>query len=304
MARPLKRGLDYFPLNVDFFDSEEIFCLGAELGSKAEFVALRVLAAIYRNGYFLEWNSMTKSTISRKMELPAEFLDRVVARLVDLGFFDRAIFESDSVLTSIRIQEVYFEAIKRRSRRPDGFPYLLLTLTKTQVNVDNNPQMKGNEKEMKGNETLSSDDDNKDEDKRKLALASPSPLTDERIITSDEELEMMLELVSADAEWVAETAAYLNLGGPPEALRLLRGDFRSHCIREGKTHSGLPDLKAHFNRWAKLRLNNSNNSHYSNNSNNSNNNGKNYPRRCASPYELKLPVNPTCGLKRRPTPPL
>lgn len=235
MARPLKRGLDYFPLNVDFFDSEEIFCLGAELGSKAEFVALRLLASIYRNGYYLEWNTVARATIARKMELGGEFIDRVVSKLVDLGFFDRRMFNDSSVLTSVRIQEIYFEAIKRRSRRPAEFPYLLLMLTKTQVNVDNNPQMKGNEKEMKGNDTLSSNDDDNDYgDKSPLPSSPPVEIK----LSMDDELEMMLDLAEADSHWVAEMAAYLkHPGGGAGVSDLLRGDFRSHCIREAKDPS-------------------------------------------------------------------
>lgn len=294
MARPLKRGLDYFPLNVDFFDSEEIFCLGAELGSKAEFVALRLLASIYRNGYYLEWNTVARATIARKMELGGEFIDRVVSKLVDLGFFDRRMFNDSSVLTSVRIQEIYFEAIKRRSRRPAEFPYLLLMLTKTQVNVDNNPQRKGNENEMKGNDTLSSNDDDNDYGDKSPLPSSP-PV--EKKLSMDDELEMMLDLAEADSHWVAEMAAYLkHPGGGAAVSDLLRGDFRSHCIREAKTHRNLSDLKAHFNRWA-IKHTNKNNSV---NSNNSDYYGKNSSRRCASPYELKLPVNPACGLKRRP----
>ncbi len=145
MARPLKRGLDYFPLDVDFFDQEEIFCLGAELGPMAEFVALRLLAAIYRKGYFLVWNAMSRSVLARKMELTGEFLDQVVNRLVEMGFFDAALFASDSVLTSKQIQEVYFEATKRRRiNKPEEYPYLLLLSTKTPINVDNNSQSKVN----------------------------------------------------------------------------------------------------------------------------------------------------------------
>ncbi|MBD5352406.1 MAG: DUF4373 domain-containing protein [Bacteroides sp.] len=272
MARPFKRGLDYFPLNVDFFDSEEIFCLGAELGSKAEFVALRLLTQIYRNGYYMEWNAISKSTLARKMELTAEFLDRVVSRLVEMGFFDRKTFEEASVLTSVRIQEVYFEATKRRNRREKDFPYLLIMLTKTGVNVDINPQSKV--KESKGNKTLSSNDDDND-DKGK---STPTP--NEKNLTAEDELAMMIDLVEADTAWAAEMAAFLNLGGPAAARELLRGEFRSHCIREGKTHTGLPDLKAHFNRWAGIHIAKS--------------------RTPLNGYQSKLPVKPLCGLKRRP----
>ncbi len=311
MARPLKRGLDYFPLNVDFFDQEEIFCLGAELGPKAEFVALRLLSAIYRNGYYLEWNAMSRGALARKMELTGEFLDRVVSRLVELGFFDAGLFASDSVLTSKQIQEVFFEVTKRRRiNKPQEFPYLLLLLTKTPVNVDNNSQSKVKESKVKESKHYHHDDDNDDEKDRreqKLAPTPPSPSPIEKKLSDEEKLTMMLEQAAADEGWVCEMAAFLNLGGPAAARELLRGDFRRHCLREGKAHRNIPDLKSHFNRWAPLQLNTSK----SNNNNHSQISpltqqiyGKNHPLRPASSYESKLPITPACGLKRRPNPAL
>lgn len=275
MARPLKRGLDYFPLNVDFFDSNEIYCLGAEMGPKAEYAALRLLAEIYRNGYYLEWSAKSRLMIARKIELTGDFLDRVIHRLIEMDFFDGGLFDSDSVLTSRNIQEVYFEAIKRRNRRPETYPYLLIMQSETKVNSCNNPQMKEKETKSKENETLSSSTNDNDE---------------------ESELEKILEDAAADTEWVAEMAAYLNEGGGAEAIvRLLKTDFRSHCIREGKQHSGINDLKSHFNRWSKKQLNNNKQQPL-----NSINHGINHPRRRSSSYESKLPVNPACGLKRRP----
>ncbi|MDE6535737.1 MAG: DUF4373 domain-containing protein [Muribaculaceae bacterium] len=274
MARPLKRGLDYFPLNVDFFDSNEIYCLGAEMGPKAEYAALRLLAEIYRNGYYLEWSAKSRLMIARKIELTGEFLDGVIHRLIEMDFFDGGLFDSDSILTSRSIQEVYFEAVKRRNRRPETYPYLLIMHSETKVNSCNIPQMKEKETKAKENETIPTSTNKVEED----------------------ELERMLECAAADTEWVAEMAAYLNEGGGVEAIvRLLKTDFRSHCIREGKHHSGINDLKSHFNRWSKKQSNNNKQQLL-----NSINYGTNHPRRRSSSYESKLPVNPACGLKRRP----
>jgi hypothetical protein len=56
MGRPVKSGLDYFPVDVDFFEDRKIKYLFAIFGLKGEAIALRLLCRIYRNGGFLPWN--------------------------------------------------------------------------------------------------------------------------------------------------------------------------------------------------------------------------------------------------------
>lgn len=61
MARPNKMGLDYFPFDVDFFNDEKIVAISGEFGIKGEIVVIKLLCAIYRNGYFILWNDLLNS---------------------------------------------------------------------------------------------------------------------------------------------------------------------------------------------------------------------------------------------------
>ena len=49
MARPIKTGLNYFPLDVDFFDDPKICAVTVEHGIKGQAAAIMLLCAIYRN---------------------------------------------------------------------------------------------------------------------------------------------------------------------------------------------------------------------------------------------------------------
>ena len=134
MARPNKEGLDYFPFDVDFFSDEKIGSISGEFGIKGEITAIKLLCAIYRNGYFILWNDALKMSLLRGLPgISLELLEQIVTRLVRWGFFEQTLFSTVSVLTSKGIQERYFKAIKRR-KDSSNYPYLL-------VNVDNN---KGN----------------------------------------------------------------------------------------------------------------------------------------------------------------
>ena len=54
MARPLKKGLEYFPLDVRIFRDEKIRVLSYLAGPLGEIVYIRILTMIYENGYYLE----------------------------------------------------------------------------------------------------------------------------------------------------------------------------------------------------------------------------------------------------------
>lgn len=145
MARPRKKGLDYFPFDVDFFDDEKIVAIAGEFGLKGEIAAIKLLCAIYRNGYFIEWSDMLRFKILRQLpNVSAELLDQILNRLVKWGFFDASLFDSVKVLTSVGIQLRYFEIIRKRNK-DEEYPYLLVSAPKTPVSAPKTPQSKEKE---------------------------------------------------------------------------------------------------------------------------------------------------------------
>lgn len=132
MARPTKKGLDYFPFDVDFFEDEKIAAISSEFGLKGEIVAVKLLCAIYRNGYFILWSDMLRLKILRDLPgVSPDLLDKIVDRLVRWEFFDKTLFDSVGVLTSRGIQKRYLSVARRRTGTEE-MPYLL-------VSVDRNP---------------------------------------------------------------------------------------------------------------------------------------------------------------------
>lgn len=127
MARPKENGLEYFPFDVDFFEDEKIQAISGEFGLKGELTTIKLLCAVYRNGYFIVWSDMLKMKLLRSLPgVGAELLNQIVSRLVKWGFFDESLFNSEKILTSRGIQRRYFEAIKRRVKS-EHYPYLLVS---------------------------------------------------------------------------------------------------------------------------------------------------------------------------------
>lgn len=220
MARPRKTGLDYFPLDVDFFDDEKIVAISGEFGLKGELVAVKLLCAVYRNGYFIEWSEMLKMKMLRSLPgISVELLDQIINRLVRWDFFDRSLFDSVRIITSRGIQKRYFNSVKKRL--PDNeYPYLL-------INVNANVLQQPAKKKPK-DKTL-----RKEQPKPKDGIAA--------------EIEQMKD----DASWAEPVCMRYKL--KPEELPKWLDDFASHCLCGGKTsHENIADAKRHFCQWLNI----------------------------------------------------
>ena len=153
MARPKKTGLDYFPFDVDFFSDEKIVAISGKFGIKGEMVAIRLLTAIYRNGYFIEWTEMLKMKLLKEIpSISPNLLTEIVQRLARWNFFDEELLSSASVLTSRGIQKRYFEAMKRNSLS-ESLPYLLVSATKTPISATKTPISATKTPQSKGKES-------------------------------------------------------------------------------------------------------------------------------------------------------
>lgn len=132
MARPIKEGLSYFPVDVDFDSNKKVAAIMGEFGSKGTLIFMFLLMAIYRNGYYLRWDELEKNLLASRVDgATGELVEQVVKRLIDYGTFDKSLFGSDNVLTSQRIQTTYLDATKRRRKQKPTLYW---------INVDNNPR--------------------------------------------------------------------------------------------------------------------------------------------------------------------
>ncbi|WP_329443958.1 Lin1244/Lin1753 domain-containing protein [Enterococcus faecalis] len=151
MARPVKEGLDYFPLDVGIFEDEKIEAIAGEFGIKGELAVIKLLCAIYKKGYFILWDDLSQATLLKRLPgVSKEMLNQIVNRLVLWGFFDKELFDSVKVLTSENIQATFFEATKRR-KTPKPTKYIVNVNSNSQsetVNADINTQSKVKESKV------------------------------------------------------------------------------------------------------------------------------------------------------------
>ena len=130
MGRPLKTGLDYFPLDTNFLQDVKIkkLLLNYE-GGKGVSVYIYLLARIYKEWYFIEWNEDWCFSISYDLQLSEEFVQKCVDFMVGIGLFDKDLYINKNILTSHGIQVQYFLIVRLNKRkRPSPLPYLLIEL--------------------------------------------------------------------------------------------------------------------------------------------------------------------------------
>ena len=144
-----KTGLEYFPLDVDFFHDEKIQFVSARFGAKGEAITLRLLCKIYRHGYYTDWDEDAALLLAKGVvDVGQHSCARDVAHeLVKRGFFDKGIFDSFGILTSRGIQKRFVEATKRRlgvkMRRElllidvSGFPHIVVESQNVNISSQN-----------------------------------------------------------------------------------------------------------------------------------------------------------------------
>ena len=169
MARPQKKGLDYFPLDVtmDKTDSD-IEILEAKYNN-GFLILIKLFMKIYQDeGYFIKWGEKESLLLSKRVNVDFNEVNSVINDLVDWGVFDSELFKKFKILTSNRIQGTYIDAVKKR-KSVDMINSLILTNDINSninlVNSDIYPQSKV--KKSKGEKSKGEDSTPSDESEDK-----------------------------------------------------------------------------------------------------------------------------------------
>ncbi len=115
MARPVKKGLDYFPTDVDIFSDTKLKIVRAHFGSDGVLLYFYLLCAIYKNGFYIVCDDDFRYVISADLGMTDEKIGQMLSFFLKLSLFDDTLFKADKILTSKGIQRRYQEAIKQRA---------------------------------------------------------------------------------------------------------------------------------------------------------------------------------------------
>lgn len=127
MARPLKQGLDYYPLDVEFYRDIKVRRLNHAFGAASTVILLTLLGAVYKDeGYYAEWNEDLCFLVAADSMATEELVTAVVRKALEVGLFDQTCFERYGILTSKAIQRHYLAATYKRKEVKVVAEYLLV----------------------------------------------------------------------------------------------------------------------------------------------------------------------------------
>ena len=115
MARPQKKGFDYFPLDCDFFNggSQKIRALKRACGAVGILTYINLLCKVYKNGYYLEFTdindlayTIAEEITSTQIAKTASCVLRSINYLADINLIDKDSLKKGGI-TSYAIQEQY-----------------------------------------------------------------------------------------------------------------------------------------------------------------------------------------------------
>ena len=129
-----KEGIPSFLL--DCRTNDNISEIEAEYGVKGFAVVVRLWQKIYaEKGYYCEWIERSpllflSNWFGGNSGVTVSLINEIIKRCLNNGIFHAGMYETYSILTSERIQEQYFDAVKRRKEILVKKKYLLVSVDK------------------------------------------------------------------------------------------------------------------------------------------------------------------------------
>lgn len=206
MGRPVKKGLDYFPLDVDFLADIKVRRIIKSCGKESVHILIALLGNIYRDeGYYILWNDDLAFLVADEVGTKEGSVDELVKKAVQVDFFNKNLFEKYKVLTSKGIQNRYILATKERKIVELESSYLLtneVNRSNISINQQNNSVNQGNNQQSKVKKTKVKEK----EDTRKY---------------SDEHLRLALKLQTNLSESFPNESEKVNINEWANTIRLM-----------------------------------------------------------------------------------
>jgi hypothetical protein len=114
MARPIKSGLDYFPLDTEWDIKMQL--VKARFGILGIGCIIELYKLIYHEGYALKWDNDTRLLFAASNHIDEKDLTDVVVFAIEKGVFSTEKYSALGVLTSRGIQKRWLRIAKESNR--------------------------------------------------------------------------------------------------------------------------------------------------------------------------------------------
>ena len=270
MGRKKKIGLTWFRMDVDIFQDIKVRKLIRRQGGKAFTVYALLLGDIYRNGYYMRWDTELPFIISEQTGYDEVYIQEVIKSCLSLGLFSEKLFNTEGVLTSRGIQTRYLDALNYMKRKAEIEEYSLLSdedydensVQKTSENMPISPK-KSEEKGISSEEktisseemAISSEESTQREKREKNKKEIKKKKSDSELVlpyTSQEFVDTW-KMLCQQPNWRKKTESALQmslkkLGKYPEKFAIL---LMENSIANGYQGVVFADTDVRFQQWQK-----------------------------------------------------
>lgn len=239
MARPLSRGIEYYPLDVDFLNDLKIKKIMKSCGPNSIAIIILLLGNIYGDeGYFMKWDEDVCFLVADAVGAKEVYVKEVLKKCLQVDLFSSELFEKYKIITSKGIQKRFFEITKRRKRENLTEDYLLVNVTETGVIVAETPitvaetgvivskSTQSKVKENKVKKSIEGDINNKLISRLNSLLKIPVHSNFLTKINSNIDVEKLIDELSK-SKWVCENHN-LNKANNSFLVKLCNGDYRDY----------------------------------------------------------------------------
>lgn len=137
MARPISKGVDYFPLDVGFLTDIKVRKIMVAHKSQSIAVLIYILSNIYKDeGYYMKATEDEINLIAFDTMMSVEEVSAIIQKACEVDFFSMEMFEKYQILTSKGIQSRYTKITERRKKPTLLQCYCLHDDYNNSVNVD------------------------------------------------------------------------------------------------------------------------------------------------------------------------
>lgn len=137
-GRPTKQGIDYFPVDVGFFEDIKVRKIARACGSQSTSILICLLCNIYKNeGYYILWDEDLPFVIADTVGVSEGAVKEVILKAIQVDFFSKEMYDAHKILTSHGIQKRFFLATYQRKETTIIKEYII-NCTNNSINHANN----------------------------------------------------------------------------------------------------------------------------------------------------------------------
>jgi len=134
-GRLLKKGLDYFPMDVEIDDKIEL--IEAKHGITGFGILVKLFQKIYKDeGYYMRCTEETLLILSKRINVNINAINDVINDCLRYDVFDKSLHDKYKILTSNGIQNRYLNAVERRKEIIMEKNYIIADINSINVNIN------------------------------------------------------------------------------------------------------------------------------------------------------------------------